>query len=231
MKFLRITLLTLSFVGFLAGSAPQASAQVSLKEQKTIIQERKKMSSWTREQVEKNSWKDAKKMAKQLKKEGWKPMPGSPTLETQMNDVLLHRYEMKGNFPRYILGMGEGVASTTGVARKQAVARARVELAGNIGVEVAELVENSESNIEYSAAEQESIGKMLASSQSMVQQSLGRTDVTFEAYREKNGSKEVLVYVTCDTKNVKSAILKAFNEEQKELRDKLENSLNQESAE
>ena len=220
------TIVMALFIGAFVGHVESANAQVvSTKEQKEIIKNRKELAKQTRKQVEANVWKDAKKVAKQLKKDGWKPFPGSPTLETQQSDMMMRRYELEGNFPRYVLGEGTASAKSSGVARKQAQARARVELASNIGAEVAALTEGSESNNEYSSAEQETVAKMLESNKILVQQSIGRTEVVFEAYREKAGSTEVLVWICCDGSAAKSAIYKAFNEEQKELREKSEKTL------
>lgn len=214
------------FIGAFVGHVESANAQVvSTKEQKEIIKNRKELAKLTRKQVEANVWKDAKKAAKQFKKEGWKSFPGNPTLETQQCDMMMRRYELEGNFPRYILGEGTASAKVSGVARKQAQARARVALASNIGTEVAALTENSASNNEYSSTEQETLAKMLESNQILVQQSIGRTEVIYEAFREKAGSTEVHVWICCDGSAAKSAIYKAFNEEQKELREKLEKTL------
>lgn len=226
MKKIKFTVFVMFCIGTFLFHVESANAQiVPTKEQKEIIKGRKQMAKMTRKQVEANIWKDAKKTAKQLKKEGWKPFPGSPTLEVQQNDMMMRHYELEGNSPRYILGTGTATAKVAGVARKQASTRALADLASNIGAEVASLTENSESNIEYSASEQETIGKMLESGRVLVEQSIGRTDIVFEAYREKGGNTEVLVWRSCDGSAAKSAILKMFNEEQKELREKMERSL------
>lgn len=228
MKYFKSTIMAL-FIGAFVGHVESANAQVvSTKEQKEIIKNRMDLAKQTRKQVEASVWKDAKKRAKELKKDGWKPFPGSPTLEVQQSDMMMRRYELEGNFPRYILGEGTASAKTSGMARKQAQARARVELASNIGTEVAALIENSESNIEYSKTEQETMSKMLESNKILVQQSIGRTDVVFEAYREVAGSTEVLIWISCDGSAAKSAVYKMFNEEQKELREKLERTLEKE---
>ena len=214
------------FIGAFVGHVESANAQVvSTKEQKEIIKNRRELAKQTRKQVEANVWKDARKQAKKLSKEGWQPYPGSPTLETQQSDLLMRRYELEGNFPRYVLGAGTASAKSSGVARKQAVARARVDLATNIGSEVAALIEESVSSNEYSSAEQETFAKIQESSKTLVQQSIGRTDVVYEIMREKAGSYEVSVYISCDGSAAKSAIYKAFGEEQKALREKLEKTL------
>ena len=72
------TIVMALFIGAFVGHVESANAQVvSTKEQKEIIKNRKELAKQTRKQVEANVWKDAKKVAKQLKKDGWKPFPGS----------------------------------------------------------------------------------------------------------------------------------------------------------
>lgn len=227
MKREKLVMLAVALAGVLCGNVcAQAS---SIDEQKAVIKERKEMAKLTQKQVKSNVWKDAKKMAKQLKKEGWKPFPGSPSLEIQQNDMMLRRYELQGEFPRYFLGQGNANANTTGMARKQASARARVELASNISTEISSLTETEESNTEISRTDKETIGKMLSTSQALVQQSLGRTDIVFEAYREKENNTEVMVWVCCDGKAARSAILSMFDEDQKELRERFERLLEEKS--
>lgn len=208
--------------------AQPLSAQTSdqVKEQKEVIKNRRAMSKLTQKQVSDNVWKQAKKQAKQWKKEGWKASPGAPALEQQMNDALMCQYELDGDFPRYIVGRSSAVAGTFALARKQAIARARVDIASSIQTEVTELLEDSEMNTEMSAAEVESVGKMLATGQQFVQQTLGRTNVVFEAFRERNGKTEVMVNVSYDGRAAKSTVLKLFEKESDALRQKMDNLLN-----
>ena len=102
MRFIALSLFVA--LGWVA-STQSISAQdkQQFEAQKEIIKQRKELAKQTKKSVEANAWKEAKKAAKQMKKEGWKAMPGSPTLETQMNDYLLRRYSQSGNFPKYIL--------------------------------------------------------------------------------------------------------------------------------
>lgn len=194
--------------------------------QKEIVKKRKEMSKLTRKQVADNVWKQAKKQAKVWKKEGWKSSPGLPSLEQQMNDALMCQYELDGNFPRYIVGRSSGTAATYALARKQAIARARADIAGAIQTEVAELMETTDTNKELTTVEAESIGKMLATGQQFVQQTIGRTNVVFEAYREKGGETEVMVSVSYDGRAAKSVILELLAKESDTLREKLEKMLN-----
>lgn len=192
-----------------------------IEQQKEVIKARKEMAKLTRKQATSNVWKETKKQVRAWKKEGWKSSPGTPSLEQQLNDALTAQYELDGTFPRFIIGRSSGVGSTFGIARKQAVSRARADLAACIQAEVTELIEASESNIELTHSEVETVGKVLTASQQFVQQSLGRTQVIFEAYREKGDKTEVMVSVLCDGTTARSTVLKAFEKESQELQDKL----------
>lgn len=226
MKFIALSLFVA--LGW-AASTQSISAQnkQQFEEQKELIKQRKELANMTKKAQEANAWKEAKKAAKQMKKEGWLPMPGSPTLETQMNDYLLRRYMSNGNFPKYILGEGTASAKNSDAARKHALANARVELAGNVGMEVAALVEEGTNNNAYSEEEQETLSKLMQSSRTLIQQKLGRTEIVMEAYRKIGNSTEVMVRISADGSVSKAAILSMFKEDQKDLHDKLEKSMNE----
>ena len=229
MKFIALSLFVA--LGW-AASTQSISAQdkQQFEDQKAIIKQRREMAKLTKKSVEANAWKEAKKAAKEMKKAGWKAMPGSPTLETQMNDYLVRRYMLSGNFPKYIVGQGTASAKLSDVARKHALANARAELAGSIGMEVAALVEDGANNNAYTQEEQETLDKMMHTNKQIIEQKIGRTEIIMEAYRVVGNSTEVMVRISADGSVSKAAILSMFSEDQKSLRDKLEKTMN-ESAE
>lgn len=225
-----LSLVLFCFVGLLFCSQSVVAQDMSAKEYKEMIKERKKIAKLTRKQVEANTSKEAKKMAKQMKKEGWKPMPGTPTLETQCNDLFMRRYEQGADFPRYITGNGQAFGNTAGVAKKVAEQRAKSALASNISSELVALVEEGTSNVEYSATDQETISKFVDSNMTKLQQSLGRTEVVLQAYREAKGesanSIEVVVYVSYDGSRARQDLLKMFEEDHKDMYSDLKKMLN-----
>lgn len=100
------------------------------------------------------------------------------------------------------------------MARKQALTRARVDVASQIKLEVAALTEETDTNIELSSGEVETIAKMVDSSQTMLQQSLGRTEVVFDIIREMNGKTEERVAVSYSGAQAKSLLLNIFDSEE-----------------
>lgn len=221
-------LVALWIIGFLMGlpcvmfAQSSSNYEIERKAQKEIIKERKEAAKLSKKAIETKAVKEAKKQAKALKKDGWKAAPGSVSLEKQISNLLLRQYELDGNFPKYIIGKSSASASSYGVARKQAITRARVEVATNMEAEIAALTENTDSNVELNANEVQTVAKMLDTSKQLVQQKIGRTDVVFEAYRNVDGNTEVQVGITYDGSIAKSVILELFEKDNAEIKQKLE---------
>lgn len=190
-----------------------------------VIKERREVSKLSEEAVEKKSIGEAKKQAKALKKDGWKPAPGSASLDRQLTELLLRQYATQGNFPKYIIGKSSARAGSYGVARRQATARARLEIATALGAEVAALTEMTDANTELTAGEAATVAKVVDTSKQLVQQSIGKTDIVFEACREVNGNTEVQIGLSYDGNLAKQAILKLFDKDNAEIKDKLEKLL------
>lgn len=191
--------------------------------QKEIIKERRETAKLTAKAMDTKILKDAKKQAKAMKKAGWQEAPGSLPLEKQLSNLLLRQYELNGRFPAYIIGKSSAKASTYGVARKQAITRARVEIATNMGAEIAALTESTDANTELSDGEVETIAKMVDTNKQLVQQSIGKTDIVMEAYREVDGKTEVQVGLSYDGKMAKDTLLKLFEKENEQIKQKLDN--------
>lgn len=200
---------------------PAIKAQSTAEEQKGVIAERKALAKLTEKDLQNRLLKRAKKDAKALARDGWKPTPGSADLAQQISEFRLKQYQLSGLFPKYIVGRGTAVAATLGMARKQALARARLDIASAMEIEVAALTESTESNTELTGGEAETIAKTVETSKSIVQQSLGRTEVVLELYRELDRKVEVQVAVSYDGARAKSEILGLFDNEAAELKGKL----------
>lgn len=169
--------------------------------------------------------KDANKQAKQLKKEGWRPAPGTLPLEKQLNEVYTRMYMYEGRFPKYFIGRSSGRSTSAGMARKQALTRARVDVASQMKLEIAALTEETDMNTELSAGEVETVAKMVDTSQTMIQQSLGRTEVVLDIVRTLDGKTESQVAVSYDGNLAKETLLSIFEKEDAEIKQKLQNLL------
>ena len=71
------------------------------------------------------------------------------------------------------------------------------------------------------------MAKMMETSQTLVQQSIGRTNVVYEIFREVDGKTEVRVAVSYDGNAAKETLIKLFDEDNAELRAKLQRMLEQ----
>lgn len=197
-------------------------AQSTTAEMKERIDARNAAVAYTEKQLNTKVLKEAKKEAKAKKKEGWVPATGSLTLEKQLTNVYTKQYMMDGNFPRYIIGRGIAQSSTPGMARKHALARARVDIINQMAQEVTALTESTESTTELTKQEIETIAKMVETSNLLSQQSLGKTDVIYEAHHKIDAGTEVEVIVTYEGKSAMQLLLKSFNEDEAEIKVKLE---------
>lgn len=112
------------------------------------------------------------------------------------------------------------------MARKQALTRARVDVASQMKLEIAALTEETDMNTELSAGEVETVAKMVDTSQTMIQQSLGRTEVVLDIMRTTGGKTESQVAVSYDGNLAKETLLSIFEKEDAQIKQKLQDLLN-----
>lgn len=139
--------------------------------------------------------KQARKEAKKLKKEGFKVAPGQLPMEKQIENTWIKRYETddKGN-KKWFVADARSVGETHSAAKLQAYEVAKVNLAGQIGTEVAGLIETSIANAQLNSEEAASVTETVATFKSIVGSKMGRTSTLFEA--DKSIGKNTEVFVT-----------------------------------
>ena len=141
---------------------------------KEVQKQRKEIYKMSKEELNQKATKDARKAAKEYKKEGWKAAPGALPLEKQLDRL-------------YLLV----------VAKND---EAQLNLAGQLQSEVTALVENSVGNQQMSREEAASITQTIMESKALFSQNLGRVVPVLECYREKdNKNKEVRVVISYNT--------------------------------
>ncbi len=202
-------------------ATPQANAQQDYKE---FMKERKEMAKFTKEQLNERASKDARKAAKQLKKEGWMVAPGGLPLEKQLDKVYLMQAEvdLETGFPKFIKGEAMSTGGNYDAAKMQAVNLAKIELAGNIATEIAGLMETRMGNNQTDPAEAVSVSETVMGAKGSIAQSIGRTIIALELYRElRNKNKEVRVMIFYNAEMAKSAAKKAIKEDLEKKGDKL----------
>jgi len=209
-------------LGLMLWSGMSLYAQISEQERKEIISERKAASKMTEKAVEAKVTKTAKKEAKRLTKQGWQPGPGALPIQKQLDATYRKRVEMVGNVPKYIMGSSTNVGGNYTAAKKAAMEFARQDVANQISSEMRELIEASVNNQELSNGDAESLTKVVSASVTKVSQTIGSLPIVFEAYRDVESQKEVMLNVAYESKLAKRSLLKALENESEGLRKKLE---------
>ncbi len=145
--------------------------------------------------IHQKAMKEARKEAKKLKKEGFKVAPGQLPMEKQIESTWIKRYEIdnKGNKKWFVVD-ARAVGETHSAAKMQASEVAKVNLAGQIGSEVAGLIETNIANAQLNAEEAASVTETVATFKSIVGSKLGRTSTFFEA--DKTIGKNTEVFIT-----------------------------------
>ena len=110
--------MTIIVVCLLAG-AVNTYAQIT-KEQR---QERKEMLKMAKSELKEKASKDARKEAKNLKKQGWQIAPGALPIEKQLDRVYTMKYEIDDDmFPKWIMGEAMSVGENYDAAKMQTLA-------------------------------------------------------------------------------------------------------------
>lgn len=184
-------------------------------ERKQLIKERQEVQKLAKKDLKKKVDKNTKKEAKRLAKQGWQVKPGALPLEKQLERSYLMQYEFdENNFPKYIMGEASSIGENYDAAKVSANALAITNLAGNIQTEVTALVENTVANKQLAPEEAASIAETVMSSKNLISQSIGRTIPVVEAFRVNGkGNQEVLVRIAYNSQMAKDAAKKAVREE------------------
>lgn len=162
--------------------------------------------------------KDARKEAKKLAKEGFAVAPGQLPMDKQIESVWFKRYETDDNgMPAYFIADARAVGETHSAAKLQAYEVAKINLAGQIGVEVAGLVETTLANAQLNAEDAASVTETVATFKSIVGSKMGRTLTLFEASRTIDKNTEVTVTLGY---NYETAIEMAKNILREEMKSK-----------
>ena len=215
----------------MAGALALGGATASAQDTEDILKERKELQKYTREQLNQKASKDARKAAKQYKKEGWTVTPGALPIEKQLDRAYMMQYEFDDlGYPKYMMGEAMSIGENYDAARLQAQELATQNLAGTIQKEITALIDNSVANKQLAAEEAASIAETVAAGKNLISQRLGRTVMVVEMYRTlKNKNKEVMVRVAYNAEMAKEAAKNALREElekkSEDLHEKLEQIL------
>jgi len=149
-----------------------------------------------KKEVKKKAMRDARKEAKKLSKEGFKVAPGQLPMDKQIETTWIKRYESDENGnKKWFVADARSVGETHSAAKLQAYEVAKVNLAGQIGTEIAGLIETNIANAQLNSEEAASVTETVATFKSIVGSKIGRTSTFFEADRTVGKNSEVYVTV------------------------------------
>lgn len=197
------------------------NAQRTTEEYHNQIQERKVMLKMTEKALNSKITKEAKKIAKQLAKEGWKSLPGERPLIVQIDDQLRKSVMMSGSLPKYVIGQGNGVSFNTQGAYRLATASAKTDIAGMLSTEVGAVLDESVNELQQDE-EYHSMHKLVEeSTQYIGNQKLTNLQPIVKMYKDKDDKKvEVRVMIAYDGDAYKVSLFEKMEEENKALRDR-----------
>ena len=218
----KILLFAIATMVFSVSFAQDEFGQRSVEERKASIKERAEILKLEVNAIDKKLMKMAKKEAKRIAKQGWEPARGTLPLETQLYKLYVKEYTMEGSWPKYIIGRDQATGSSLGAAKLQAQTQARVDIARQIGVEVAGLIENSQQNKEISDDDATSITSTMSETQEKFNHSLKRTENAVQMFRKlADGNYQYSITVTYDGSIAKDDLLKIFEEKSADMKAKL----------
>ncbi|MDR1984372.1 MAG: hypothetical protein LBQ28_06080 [Prevotellaceae bacterium] len=197
--------------------------------QKEIIKERKAISKLSKSELEAKASKEARKEAKQLKKEGWMKTPGALPIEKQLDKSYKMQYEYDEQLrPKYIMGEAMSVGSHYDAAKMQAIELSKQTIAEQVQTEIHAFIENTVANKQLANEDAVSITESLIASTNAIVQSMGQVVPIVEVYRTKSGkNKEVLVRIAYNSDMAKEITKKTIRQNLEEKGNKLHERLDQ----
>lgn len=171
--------------------------------------------------------KDAAKMAKQYKKEGWVVAPGQLPLERQLDRSFQLMIELDENgYQKYVSGEGQSVGNNYDAAKMQALEMAKMQMVSKVQSQISTIVDNTVSNAQLSREQAESVTETVAASKTLISQNIGRVMTVVEVYRDKpRKSKEVRVVIFYNAEMALQSAKKAIRSELEKKGDKIHEQL------
>ena len=146
--------------------------------------------------------KEIKKEAKQMEKEGWKPLPlAKPIVEQLQQTASLRKERLADHLPRYFIATGSAKAANLDIAKTLATERAKQELAAQMNVEVDALTDYYVNNAQ--GAEAATNASTTIETRVKTMQRVGRTTTVMEICRDAaGGNTEVKVSIALDKETI-----------------------------
>ena len=207
---------------FLTGSliSTPINAQIDRKEAKKAIKKR--------------AAKAARKEAKKLKKQGFYVSPGSLPMAKLLEEAWIKQYQKDDQgYERFIVAEGSARGQNKIAAKNQALAFAKLTLAGLIQSRVASITKQNIANVQD--AEPTSIAKAVTASKTFIAHKLGRVIMLFDVYKDEGRSYESIVRIAYEASMAldigKQEIRKQLEKETDLLHEELDKLLDMDDGE
>lgn len=224
-KFLSIIVMA---VVLAAGANAQSAAELAKQQQE--------LNNILRKSLNAKPTKDAKKQAKELKKQGWLVPAGERSIEQQVTESQLLSAELMSDengsmTKRFIQHTGVSTAGTYNAAYAAGRSNAQVEIANMLETEVAAAMQGKLDNAQQNAINATTVEKFNQRIKAIVHESLTNSIPVLAIYRTlPNNNFEVQVRIAFDKKEVsarlKRALQKELEMEGDELNDLVDGALN-----
>ena len=207
-----MTLLAVALLGTAAVSAQSAAE---------LAKQQRELNKINMEMLNAKPSKDAKKQAKQLKKDGWVVPAGSSDMAKQITRAQLMEQELMadkdGNpMPRYTLITAIVTSGTASAGYAAARAQAQLEIASMLETKVAAGMQGKLDNAQGSAIDATTVDKFNQRSKAIFNNTLSNMTTVLHIYRVlPNNNYQVQVRIAYD-KKVMQAKLKRLLQEQLE---------------
>jgi hypothetical protein len=207
-----------------------AATNVNAQSAKELAKQQQELNEINRKMLNAKPTKEAKKQAKQLKKEGWTVMAGDRSIEQQINESHLYSAELMADengaqTKRFIIQSGMSTSGTFNAGKAVARAAAQAELASMLKTEIVAAMQQKLDNEQYSGIDAQTIDKFNQRAKFIVDQTLTNTPVFMTIYRRlPNNNFEVQVRLAIDKKELQARLKRNMLKEMENEGDKL-NSL------
>lgn len=176
--------------------------------------------------------KDAKKQAKEYKKDGWTVPVGELSLERQINKSMLYAEELMTNeeggiTQRFMQHTGRQTAGSYNTAYAAARSAAMTELASLMETKLASAWKNLMDNAEKSAISATTNDRFNQRSMAIIQQSITNAIPTVVCYRVlPNNNYQVMVRLAFDKQEISARLKRNLQKELEMEGDQLEGMVN-----
>lgn len=224
----KVLLLIAAAIMIAAGANAQSATDLARQQQE--------LNNILRKSLNAKPTKDAKKQAKELKKQGWTIPAGEKSIEQQITESQFISAELMSDengapTKRFIQHTGVSTAGTYNAAYAAARSNSQVEIANMLETEIAAAMQGKLDNAQHNAVNATTVEKFNQRIKAIVHESLTNSIPVLAIYRVlPNQNFEVQVRIAFDKKEVaarlKRALQKELEMEGDELNGLVDNALN-----